>query len=165
MKRKTKHTEFDIVSFIGWIIFCEVVGILGSTATIPNIPTWYAGLVKPSFTPPNWIFGPVWITLYALMGIAAFRVSRVEKNKRKVKAALGLFIVQLFLNFLWSFVFFGWHAIPASFIIISLLWIFLLLLIVQFEKLDKPAGLLLIPYVLWVSFAAVLNYAIWILNP
>lgn len=163
--QKQKEGEISFIALLKWVLACELIGILGSTVTIAEIPTWYAGLIRPPFNPPSWVFGPVWTTLYALMGVAAYRISRVKKKRRLVKGALGLFAMQLFLNCIWSFLFFGKHDIPLAFVDIALLWIVLIVLVVKFEKLDTIAGYLMVPYVFWVSFALILNYAFWILNP
>ena len=134
---------------------------LGSTVTTPSIDTWYATLNKPFFNPPNWIFGPVWSLLYFLMGISSFLV---WKKQRKIKTPLKIYGVQLVLNFLWSYLFFGLHRPSLSLFEIIILWIFILMTIKSFYKVDKVAGYLLIPYIAWVSFAAFLNYSIVILN-
>lgn len=163
MKSKPKR-KTDLVSLIGWILVCELVGILGSTVTISAIPTWYATLTKPSFAPPNWIFGPVWILLYALMGIAAYRISRLGMKTPAVRGAMALFAGQLFLNFIWSFIFFGARNIPLAFADIAALWVILIITVIVFDRLDKWAAYLMLPYLFWVSFATVLNYSLWILN-
>jgi tryptophan-rich sensory protein len=145
------------------IILCEGAGFLGTFFTIPSITTWYASLNKPSFNPPNWIFGPVWTTLYLLMGVSLFLV--LEKKLKKQKSSLLiLFSVQLFLNFLWSIIFFGWHLPILALGDIILLWISITLLIIDFWKFSKFASLMLIPYLLWVSFASILNLFVVILN-
>lgn len=159
-----KVQPFSFVSFGGWIVLCELVGMAGSIFTIPQISIWYVTLAKPSFSPPNWVFGPVWVTLYALMGIAAYQVSRLGWHLPKVKVSIVLFAAQLLLNFLWSFIFFGSHNIPGGFIDIAALWTLIVLLVVWFERLDKTASYLMIPYLVWVSFAMVLNYYLWLLN-
>ena len=146
------------------IIVCEAVGILGSVFTIPAITTWYQTLNKPVFSPPNYVFGPIWTTLYALMGISIFLILEKKiKNKEKNKL-IYLFSLQLFLNFLWSIIFFGFHLPLLAFLDIVFLWVSILLLIIRFWKISKPASYLLMPYLLWVSIASVLNAAIVILN-
>jgi benzodiazapine receptor len=154
----------DAVKLISSIIVCLAVGFLGSLATRPAIPEWYAGLVKPAFNPPNWVFGPVWTVLYLLMGIALFLVWRLGLDTRGVKTAVVLFLVQLALNALWSWVFFGWHQLGWSFAVIVALWVFILLTMLRFFPLLKAAAWLLVPYLVWVSFASVLNFSIWRLN-
>ncbi len=154
----------DVVEVVVSIVVCQGAGLIGSLATFPSIPTWYASLDKPPFNPPNWVFGPVWTTLYTLMGIAAFLVWRKGIRDRQVKIALAIFVVQLVLNVLWSVVFFGLHALLGGFIIILVLWVAILLSIITFFRLSKAAGALLIPYILWVSFATLLNFSLWRLN-
>ncbi|MDR3547776.1 MAG: tryptophan-rich sensory protein [Candidatus Pacebacteria bacterium] len=146
------------------VILCEGAGVIGSFFTIPSIPTWYAGLVRPALAPPNWLFAPVWTTLFALMGIAAFLVWRRGLGQRTVRAALILFIVQFVLNVLWSFIFFGLRSPGGALIEIVVLWFAILATIVAFYRVSKSAAYLLIPYILWVSFAAYLTFAIWALN-
>ncbi len=146
------------------ILVCQLAGFVGSIFTRTSVSTWYAALNKPSFNPPNGIFSPVWITLYVLMGIAAFLVWNQGLEKREVKAALIIFGVQLVLNALWSAAFFGLQSPFAGLIVIVALWIFILLTILYFFRLSSPAGVLLLPYIGWVSFAAVLNFSLWRLN-
>jgi tryptophan-rich sensory protein len=140
-----------------------LAGFLGSLFTTPAIPTWYATLRKPFFTPPNWIFSPVWISLFVLMGISLFLVWR-RQDHPKVKTALIFFFVQLILNILWSAVFFGLRSPLLGLIDIVLLWIAILLSTQHFLKVSRMAGFLLLPYLLWVGFAALLNFFLWILN-
>jgi len=154
----------DILKLIGIIIICQLAGFIGSLFTTPAIPTWYKTLTKPSFNPPNSIFSPVWITLFLLMGISLFLVWQKNHKDRKVKIALLFFTVQLVLNILWSILFFGLKSPLGAFIEIIILWFAILLTIIKFFKVSKPAGLLLLPYILWVSFAALLNFSIWNLN-
>ncbi len=154
----------DMVKLAVSIIACEGAGLIGSVFTTPAIPTWYAGLQKPPFTPPNWLFAPAWITLYLLMGIAAFIIWRRGLDNRGVKIALAVFLVQLTLNTLWSVVFFGMQSPLYGVIVIVLLWTAILVTIIRFARLSAPAAWLLAPYILWVSFAAALNVSIWMLN-
>ena len=164
-----KHNAFKLIIAIA---LSEMAGIVGSVFTVSSIPTWYAGLARPEFSPPNWIFGPVWTTLFALMGIAAFLIWQRGLARRDVKIALGIFAIQLVLNTLWSIIFFGstsltingLNNIGIAFIEIIFLWLAILATIITFAKISKPAAWLLVPYILWVSFAAYLNYFIWILN-
>lgn len=153
-----------IIYPIVFILICEAVGFLGSFFTAPAIPNWYAGLQKPSFSPPNWLFAPVWLILYALMGVAAYLVWAVGMKKPKVKLALVLFVVQLILNLLWSLFFFKMQAPFYALVEIIALWWLILLTMVNFLKVSKPAGWLLLPYLLWVSFATLLNFYIVKLN-
>lgn len=154
----------EIVSLIVAIITCEAAGIIGSVFTSSKIPTWYRGLVKPALNPPSWIFGPVWTTLYLLMGIALYIIWKKGLGAQGVKFALTIFAIQLILNTLWSIVFFGMQNTGLALINIALMWLFIAWTIVLFYKLSPTAGLLLVPYILWVSFASYLNYAIWTLN-
>lgn len=145
------------------LIICQLAGVLGSLFTIPAIPTWYQTLNKPSFTPPNWIFSPVWISLFVLMGISLFLIWR-RPDHPKFKLAIGVFLIQLILNIFWSIAFFGLKSPLLGLIDILLLWMAILLTILTFFKVSRWAGLLLIPYLLWVSFATLLNVFLWILN-
>jgi|SRR3989344_4608968 len=140
------------------ILLCEGAGILGSFFTVSSIPTWYAALNKPAFSPPNFIFGPVWTLLYLLMGVSLYLVWQ----KKRVPPA---FWVQLILNFSWSIIFFGLKNPALAFVNIVALWIAIFLTIKSFYKINKLAGNLLIPYLLWVTFASFLNLSIVILNP
>lgn len=144
---------------IAAIAICELAGVIGSLFTAPSIPTWYASLSKPQFSPPNWVFGPVWVTLYAMMGVAAYLIYRSED-----RGPLRIFAAQLALNVLWSAVFFGLHSISGALLVIALLWAAIAWTILSFLKASRNAAYLLIPYILWTSFAAVLNYYLWILN-
>jgi benzodiazapine receptor len=155
----------DIIKLVVSIIACQCAGLIGSVFTTPNIPTWYAALEKPFFTPPNWLFAPAWITLYVLMAIAAFLIWRKGFAHKGVKCALIVFLVQLVLNALWSVVFFGLQSPLWGMVVILALWVAILLTIIKFFKLSVAAGSLMLPYILWVSFASVLNISIWILNP
>lgn len=143
------------------IIICQLAGFIGSIFTTSSINNWYQTLLRPSFAPPNYLFAPVWTFLFLLMGISLYLIL----NKKKMyKFALSLFSIQLLLNILWSFFFFGLKNPLFAFIEIIILWIFILLTIIYFYKIDKLASYLLIPYLAWVSFAAILNYSFYILN-
>jgi benzodiazapine receptor len=155
----------DIIKLVVSIVACQVAGAIGSIFTTPAIPTWYAALEKPFFTPPNWLFAPAWITLYLLMAIAAFLIWRQGLGQKGVNSALLVFLVQLVLNALWSVVFFGLHSPLWGAVVILALWVAILLTIIRFFKLSTAAGALLLPYILWVSFASALNIAILVLNP
>ena len=146
------------------IVVSELAGIIGSVFTAPAIVGWYAGIAKPTFNPPSWVFGPVWTTLFALMGIAAFLVWKKGLDRRDVQIALGIFIGQLVLNTLWSIIFFGLHSPGGAFVEIIFLWLAICATIIAFAKISKPAAWLLAPYIAWVSFAAYLNFTIWMLN-
>jgi benzodiazapine receptor len=140
------------------------IGFIGSLATRPMITTWYAALQKPFFSPPNWLFGPVWTLLYIMMGVAAYLVWRRGFERPEVKRALGWYVVQLILNCAWSLVFFGLKSPLGGLIIIVALWVLIYLTMRRFFKISQPAGWLLLPYLLWVSFATVLNLALLMLN-
>lgn len=152
------------LKLIAAIAFSELAGIVGSVFTVSSVASWYPGLVKPAVNPPAWVFGPVWAVLYALMGIAAFLVWKKGLERRDVKIALGIFLGQLVLNTLWSIIFFGLRSPGGALVEIAFLWLAILATIIAFAKISRPAAWLLAPYILWVSFAAYLNYSIWILN-
>jgi translocator protein len=156
---KIKNPKLLFIS----IILSQLAGIIGSTATMSAIPTWYVTLNKPFFNPPNWIFGPVWVTLYTMMGIALYLVW-VKKQTKETKLAKNFFLIHLAVNALWSLVFFGWKKLDLAFIVIVALWWMIIYLIKMFKKINKKTSWLLVPYLLWVTFASVLNYAIWQLN-
>jgi benzodiazapine receptor len=140
-----------------------IVGGISGFFTVDGVKGWYQTLVKPGFTPPNYLFGPVWTFLYALMGVAFFRI--VEKPSGVGRTlAIRLFLVQLFFNFCWSLLFFSMHLITAALVDIVVLWGFIVWMIFQFRKLDAFAGYSQIPYLLWVSFATALTTVIWWLN-
>jgi tryptophan-rich sensory protein len=141
-----------------------VVGGLAGAATDSGVRDWYPTLTKPSFNPPSWVFGPVWTVLYILMGIAAFLVWNKGLDQEGVRLALALFAAQLFLNGLWSFLFFGMESPFVAFLEILVLWVLIVATVIAFWRMNPWAGLLLVPYLGWVSFAAVLNGSIWVLN-
>ncbi|WP_040473704.1 TspO/MBR family protein [Flavobacterium frigoris] len=154
-----------ITKILTVVVTCLVIGYFSGMVTRSAIITWYPTLVKPSFNPPNWIFAPVWSTLYIMMGIAAGLVwDRIESNTEIVKKALVFFAVQLALNALWSYLFFGLKNPMLALLEIVILWLMIYETYVQFGKINKIAGYLFIPYLLWVSFAMVLNASIWWLN-
>ena len=152
-------------TYLVWILLSELAGVIGGLATAPAIPTWYATLVKPTCTPPGWVFGPVWIALYALMGIAAARVWIRHRQTSAGKRSLALFGAQLALNAEWPVLFFGLKAPGAALVSIVILWATILALIVWWWRLERISALLLIPYLAWVSFATALNAAVVRLNP
>ena len=153
----------DTFKLIFSLAISGLAGAVGTLFTISAIPTWYAWLAKPAIAPPNWIFGPVWTTLYILMGIAAFLVWR-KARPRTARWKLGIFDVQLILNALWSFIFFGAHNLVGAFIEIIVLWIAILATIIAFARVSRTAAWLLAPYLAWVTFAAYLSWSIWSLN-
>jgi tryptophan-rich sensory protein len=159
-----KTSVHEVLRLTISIVICQLAGLIGSFFTSPAIQSWYAALRKPAFTPPNWLFAPVWTTLFLLMGVSLFLVWRKPVSMPKVRTALVIFAVQLALNVLWSILFFGLRSPLAGFIEILILWAVILLTIVNFYRLSSTAGMLLIPYILWVSFAAFLNFSLWRLN-
>jgi translocator protein len=143
------------------IVLCA--GVIGNLATLPNIPTWYVDITKPIFNPPNWVFGPVWSALYLLMAYAFWRVLILPASLDK-KVATAWFVAQMILNAFWSVAFFGLHSPVLGLLVITLLIGAISITLIRFYRLDVMAGRLLIPYLLWVSFASVLNASIWWLN-
>ncbi len=176
-----------IVKLVISILICEGAGIIGSFFTAPAIKTWYASLEKPVFSPPNWVFAPVWTILFLLMGISLYLVwlknwnVKAPENESVKKAwnpistklwlgswkeenAVAIFVLQMVLNILWSIIFFGLKSPAAAFVEILMLWFAILYTIVNFYRISKLAAYLLIPYIIWVSLAAVLNFSVWWLN-
>ncbi len=145
------------------IAIAQAAGLIGSLFTITSIPTWFAALDKPWFSPPNWIFGPVWTLLYTLMGIAAFLIYRQRKHPQ-AKQAMVAYSVQLTLNAAWSIIFFGSHAIGLALVEIIAMWAAIVWTIALFARVDRRAAWILVPYLAWVSFATMLNAALWRLN-
>lgn len=153
----------QVAGLVGWVVLSLAAGAIGGLATYPAIPTWYAGLAKPAWTPPSGLFGPVWTTLYVLMGIAAWLVWR-RGGWAAHRRALTLFLVQLVLNALWSLLFFGLRSPGLALIEIVVLWGAILLALVNFRPTSGWAAALLSPYLAWVTFAVALNFAVWRLN-
>ena len=153
-----------LLKIIFSLLICQLAGVVGAIFNGIAVKTWYAHINKPGFTPPNWIFGPVWITLYVLMGISLFLVWNADINTKAKQTALVLFFIQLILNTLWSYFFFYLQSPLYGLIEIVTLLIFIIFTMLKFFPIRSLAGLLLVPYVLWVGFAAVLNYSIWQLN-
>ena len=139
------------------------IGGLSGFFTTTGLGSWYQTINKPSWNPPGWIFGPVWTTLYVLMGIALYQVWRSPDSKAR-KTALLLFAIQLILNFFWSIIFFNQQNIGGALVEIIVLWVFILFTIFAFARINKLAAWLLVPYISWVSFASILTYTIWKLN-
>lgn len=153
----------QIIGFVAWLAVSFIAAAIGSAASIQAGP-FYTQLVRPQWAPPPDVFGPVWTILYALMGIAAWLIWRIG-GFRTARTALTLFLVQLAVNALWSWLFFGWHLGAVAFADIVLLWAAIVATMIAFWRIRPLAGALLIPYLLWVSFAALLNYSVWQLNP
>ena len=146
------------------VLVCQLAGFIGSIFTFSAISEWYAFLEKPFFSPPNFVFAPVWIALYTLMGVALYLVWEKGLEKQPVTAAIKIFSIQLMLNSTWSVIFFGLKNLAIAFIVILLLWIAIAVTIKKFYPLSKKTAWLLTPYLIWVSFATILNLSIWLLN-
>ncbi|MBT8096122.1 MAG: tryptophan-rich sensory protein [Woeseia sp.] len=160
----TNHSKSkDILGIAGWLIVTFVAAGIGARASI-EAKSFYGQLVQPAWAPPPWLFGPVWTALYALMAIAAWLVWR-DGGFRAHRVAFALFFVQLALNSLWSWLFFAWNLGALALAEVILLWILIVATVLAFWRVRPVAGILLIPYLLWVSFAAALNYTLWQLNP
>ncbi|MCV9931544.1 tryptophan-rich sensory protein [Flavobacterium sp. LS1R47] len=154
-----------ITRILAVVVTCLAIGYFSGIVTRTSIDTWYPTLIKPSFNPPNWVFAPAWSLLYLLMGVAAGLVwDRIEYEKEAVKNALVFFAIQLALNALWSYLFFGLMNPLLALIEIFVLWLMIYETLLKFIKINKVAGYLLVPYLLWVSFATILNASIWWLN-
>ncbi len=145
------------------IVIAQLAGIVGSLFTVNSVRTWFQTIIKPSWNPPSWVFGPVWIILYTLMGISAYLVFK-QKDVKDVKLALSVYGVHLLLNALWSVLFFGLKNPGFAFFEIIILLVFIVITMVLFWRINTLAGVLLLPYLVWVSFATFLNYTIWQLN-
>ena len=156
----TPHHNRQSLALVGWCMLCLATAATGAFVSIDG---WYAGINKPSWNPPAWIFGPVWTVLYLMMGVAAWLVWR-EGGCKARQWPLGLFLGQLFLNAIWTPLFFGMHQIGMALIDIALLWFSIGTTMIAFWQVRRPAGLLLVPYLAWVSFAAALNFTLWRMN-
>jgi tryptophan-rich sensory protein len=152
------------IALLAFVVICFAAAGLGSLATFPSLPTWYAGLEKPFFTPPNEVFGPVWTVLYALMAVAGWLAWRADAIEADRKAALTAFGVQLVLNVAWSWAFFGMHSTIAGLGVIVLLIATILWTIAAFRLVSRPAAALMLPYLAWVALATALNAGIYVLN-
>lgn len=151
------------VQFISCIVLCQAAGLFGLIFTRVSVDTWYAGLIKPSFNPPSWLFGPVWTILYILMAISLYLILQKPSSTERSKG-LTFFYIQLFLNAIWSFLFFGLRNPLSGLIEIVVLLFMIAVTIISFHKVNPIAAALLYPYVAWVSFATLLNYFIYTLN-
>ena len=152
-----------LLGLAGWVLLCLAVAAVSGWATVEGVRSWYPTIAKPSWTPPSWLFGPVWTALYVAMGVATWRVWRIG-GFRAARAALGLFLAQLAVNGLWSPIFFAWHRLGLAVLDIGLLWLLIVATIVAFRRHDRVAARLLLPYLAWVTFASALTVAIWRLN-
>jgi len=157
-----KKIDYKALVFFTAIVFLS--GFVGSFATFSQIETWYAGINKPSFNPPNWIFGPVWTTLYFLMVLSSYLIYTSKKKRKYVEKDLNIFYAQLFLNSLWSVLFFGFQQLLLASIEIIILNASILWMILEFKKVNKKAAYLQIPYFLWACFATILTLSIYALN-
>ncbi|ACL15648.1 TspO/MBR family protein [Methanosphaerula palustris] len=153
-----------LLTLAGFVLLPLLVGAIGAFFTTPAIPIWFATLTKPWFAPPNWLFAPAWTVLYFLMGAASFLIYQKREIDPRVDGALKVYGLQLFLNLLWSVIFFGFRSIIGGFIAIVLLWVLIVVTIWRFHRISPTAGMLLVPYIAWVTFAAVLNFGILQLN-
>ena len=158
---KLTLSRSNLIRFAASVVVCEAAGALGSVFTISAIPVWYAALQKPWFTPPNWLFAPVWLTLYFLMGTTLYLL---WGKRPQSGTALMAFGVQLALNIAWSAVFFGAHDLFYGFVVIAMLWVAILATMSFSYRVSRSAAALLAPYILWVTVASALNYYVWVLN-
>lgn len=156
--------KFQFFPFLISLVITLAIGVAASLFTRPQIAGWYNTLDKPSFNPPPWLFAPVWAAIYIMIAIAAYLVWQQRNNSKTYKITVAIYIIQLALNFLWSVVFFGLHGILPALFVILMLWVSIILNIRWFKKYSKTAGWLLVPYLIWVSFASILNLNIYLLN-
>ena len=163
MEQKEEGTTMRWLLLIFWLVLCFAAAGIGGSWTAREIPTWYRTLVRPSIAPPNRVFGPVWTLLYALMAVAAWRVSLAPSSSVRT-TALALFLGQLALNFVWSLIFFRWHQIGWAFAEVLALWAAILFCVLVFTRISSTAAWLMAPYLAWVTFASILNAAFWKLN-
>lgn len=171
MPKKTKRKTPRRTSHkVNWsqltiaILFCQAAGIFGTVFSTPTIPAWYMTLAKPAFTPPNWVFGPVWLLLYTLMGISLYLIWQHPGNGRDKAHGLMFFYIQLVLNAAWGMLFFGFRSPLIAFVDVVLLWVTVVVTMTYFRKVSTTAAGLLLPYIVWVSFAVILNFVIVVLN-
>lgn len=156
--------RINLFKLLASVLLCQFSGAIGSIFTASSLENWYLLLEKPTFIPPSQVFFPVWVILYTLMGISFYLVWEKGLQEQKVKKGMLIFGIQLSLNVIWSFLFFGLKSPYYAFIEIIFLWLAIFLTILKFREISKMASYLLFPYILWVSFAALLNYYLWILN-
>ncbi|SFS40567.1 TspO/MBR family protein [Mucilaginibacter polytrichastri] len=156
--------KFQLIPFIISLTITLVIGFVASVFTRPEIPTWYQAIHKPSFTPPSWLFPIAWTSMYIMIATAAYLVWKRRNRTAFYSFTRGIYFVQLLLNFSWSIVFFGMHQILGALVIILLLWVFIIFNLYNFSKFSRAAGWLFLPYLLWVSYASVLNFSIYMLN-
>lgn len=163
MEKRLKPSQ-DILGLVVFLALCLLVSGIGGAVTATSVGTWYQALLKPPFNPPDWVFAPVWVTLYVLMAVAGWRVWR-RAGFELGRQALVVFAVQLGLNLTWSFLFFGLRRLDLAMVEIFVLLVAIIANTVLFWKIDRLAGALFAPYVLWVAYAALLNSSLWFLNP
>ncbi|HPX72301.1 MAG TPA: tryptophan-rich sensory protein [Methanoregulaceae archaeon] len=163
MQKSVSKTKAGAI-LIGSVLLCNCAGLLGSLFTTTGPGSWYSTLIKPAFNPPSWIFAPVWTLLYILMGISLYLVIMEGMKGRDVRIPLLIFAIQLILNILWSYAFFGLESTFFGLLVIILLWISIVATMILFYPIRKAAAWLLVPYILWVSFATILTYTIYSLN-
>jgi benzodiazapine receptor len=156
--------RFQAIPFFISILIPMIFGALGGLITVSSVKTWYPGIAKPSFNPPNWLFGPVWSALFIIIGISSYLIWLKRAQIVHFSRTIAIYLIQLILNLAWSFLFFYTHLIGAALIEIITLLVAILINGMVFYRIDKTAGLLFIPYFLWVCFASILNYNIFILN-
>jgi len=164
MKTLAHTSKFQFGPFIVSLLITLAIAAVASLCTIPQIPTWYSQLNKPSFNPPNQLFGPVWTVLYIMIATAAYLIWKQRNDSPLYATTRTVYFIQLLLNFSWSIIFFGLHQILIALVVIVLLWISIVLTMYYFGKFSKTACWLLLPYLLWVSFATALNFSIYLLN-
>lgn len=157
-------TTRRVIGLLVFLAACFAAAAIGSAANVSAIPTWYAQLQKPAWNPPSWVFGPVWTVLYAAMAVAGWLVWKAQGSVRAAAGPLAIFTIQLVLNTAWSIVFFGQRQPMMAFVVIVLLWLSILATMLAFRRISTLAGWLFLPYLLWVTYASTLNYAIWQLN-
>ena len=154
----------ELPTLIFCIVVCQLAGVLGSVFTRSSVNTWYQDLTKPWFTPPGWVITTIWLVLFTLMGLSLFLVYREGLSRVDVRIAVGIFAIQLLVNVLWSMAFFGLRWPMGGLVTIAVLWVLIALTILKFWPISREAALFLMPYLLWVCFAAFLNYSFWRLN-
>jgi tryptophan-rich sensory protein len=160
-----RREKSDLLTLGAALAIPQIVGGLGAVATVSSVSTWYKKLRKPSWTPPSWVFGPAWTTLYLLMGLASWLVlRRKQEDDEPVTTEAALYGTQLGLNLLWSILFFGLRRVDLALAEIAALWAAILATLVRFARARPASGLLLVPYLAWTTFAAALNAAVWRLN-
>lgn len=164
MNQTVESRPHQALGFVAWLGLCVAASGIGALASA-NARTFYAELARPAWAPPGWVFGPVWSVLFLAMAVAAWLVWRVPHGSETRSIALRLFVFQLVANALWSWLFFAWHLGGIAFAEVLLLWLLVAATLVAFWRVKPAAGLLLVPYLLWVSFASALNLALWQLNP